>query len=90
MDLFRIHACAPLVHLIRNEQVPQEKPREYGNAPINSNVFDRIEKLEQARAILTHPNFKKLNPEQAQDIYRALIASGVTRGEIVSILKSTM
>jgi len=41
----------------------------------------------QAVYILWHPNFKKLNLQQVQEVFRNLIASGVTKEEIATILK---
>jgi len=44
--------------------------------------------LKQARQVLTHPNFSKLTPQQMQEVYRSLLASGVTKDDIRNILLS--
>lgn len=42
--------------------------------------------LEKAKNLLLHPNFNKLSLEQMQQVYRAILASGVTKAEIEEIL----
>jgi hypothetical protein len=45
-------------------------------------------KFEQAKRILLHPNFKKLTPTQIQQLYKTILASGLTKADISKILKS--
>jgi hypothetical protein len=47
------------------------------------------DKFEQARKILLHPNFKKLSPTQIQDVYKTLLASGLTKSDIMAIIRSS-
>jgi hypothetical protein len=51
--------------------------------------MDKQQKLEQARKILLHPNFNKLTPEQIQEVYRTILASGLTKDDISNILRSS-
>jgi hypothetical protein len=47
------------------------------------------DKLESARKILLHPNFKKLSPVQIQDVYKTLLSSGLSKDNISNILRSS-
>ena len=46
------------------------------------------DKLVKARGILLNPNFNKLTVEQIVNVYRVILASGVTKEQIAEILKS--
>jgi len=43
--------------------------------------------MEQARQILLHPNFNKLSLDQIQKVFASIIASGVSKPQIESILR---
>jgi mannose-6-phosphate isomerase-like protein (cupin superfamily) len=48
---------------------------------------DKQHKLKHAKRILLNPNFKKLSPQEVQDVYRSLMAAGITKEEIRHILE---
>lgn len=43
--------------------------------------------MEEARKILLHPNFNQLSPEQIQNAYQLILASGISKEQIATILK---
>lgn len=44
------------------------------------------DRLQKAKQILLHPNFNKLTPEQIQQVFQSILASGVTKEDIKHIL----
>lgn len=48
--------------------------------------MDKPSIFAQARAILLHPNFNKLNLEQMNNVYLSLLASGLTKDDIANII----
>lgn len=44
------------------------------------------DRLERARKILLHPNFNKLSQIQIQQVFKSLLASGITKDDIETIL----
>jgi hypothetical protein len=50
-------------------------------SPIAPNPFDTAER------ILLNPNFSKRSPAEIQDLYRGILASGLTKQDIQDILR---
>lgn len=51
--------------------------------------MNRQRNIEQARKILLHDNFKKLSPQQIQEVFQSLLTSGLTKDDIKNILTSS-